>query len=194
MDARNLEPEIVKTKRISEEIERLLSEQNICSDLERELKLYKSEEYIPFRTVKQIYDVLSRSDGKKIYLHELIEGSDLCLPEVKPKPRDAELEARCQKLRAQLENKKYEEMVKNIDRSKTDYYSAGRDVKEMNRQLVSVFNFIVTVGGAFAFGYKATQYTFSGYSNVFALQLMAGLTLATVVFFADLYFLLKESM
>lgn len=42
-------------------------------------------------------------------------------------------------------------------------------VKEMNRQLVSVFNFIVTVGGAFAFGYKATQYTFGGYSNVFAM-------------------------
>lgn len=41
-------------------------------------------------------------------------------------------------------------------------------VKEMDRQLVSVFNFIITVGGAFAFGYKATEYSFAGFPNVFA--------------------------
>jgi hypothetical protein len=32
-------------------------------------------------------------------------------------------------------------------------------VQVVNRQLVSVFNFLVTVGGAFAFGYKATEYS-----------------------------------
>jgi len=35
-------------------------------------------------------------------------------------------------------------------------------VKEMNRQMVSVFNFVVTVGGAFAFGYKAIDYSIPG--------------------------------
>ena len=31
-------------------------------------------------------------------------------------------------------------------------------VRVLNAQLVSVFNFIVTVGGSFAFAYKATEY------------------------------------
>ena len=35
----------------------------------------------------------------------------------------------------------------------------GREVKEMNRHLVSVFNFVVTVLGAFVFAYKATEYS-----------------------------------
>ena len=35
-------------------------------------------------------------------------------------------------------------------------------VKEMNRQMINVVNFVITVGGAFAFGYKATEYTVSG--------------------------------
>ena len=30
-------------------------------------------------------------------------------------------------------------------------------VKSLNRQLVTVFNFLVTVAGAFAFGYKAAE-------------------------------------
>jgi len=31
-------------------------------------------------------------------------------------------------------------------------------VHVLNTQLISVFNFIVTVGGSFAFAYKATEY------------------------------------
>ena len=40
-------------------------------------------------------------------------------------------------------------------------------MKELNRQIISVVNFVITVGGAFAFGYKGTEYAFSG-PNVFA--------------------------
>lgn len=193
MAAKSYEPEIVKTKRITEALNRYLSNTKTDEGLGRELKSYESEEKIPFRLVKLLHDALARTGDTDYYLHELMEGSDLVLPENIPEPRNAELEARCQKLRAQMENRQYKDMVKNVDRSQHDYFTAGKDVKEMNRQLVSVFNFLITVGGAFAFGYKATEYTFTGYSNVFGLQLIAGLTFATVVFFADLYFLLKES-
>ena len=31
-------------------------------------------------------------------------------------------------------------------------------VRVLNSQLISVFNFIVTVGGSFAFAFKATEY------------------------------------
>ena len=53
--------------------------------------------------------------------------------------------------------------TKNMDDMVYLYIS----VKEVNRQLVAVFNFLVTVGGAFVFGFKATEYA-SG-SNTFAL-------------------------
>lgn len=38
-------------------------------------------------------------------------------------------------------------------------------VKAMNRHIWSMVNFVVTVGGAFAFGYKGTEYAFPGYNN-----------------------------
>lgn len=31
-------------------------------------------------------------------------------------------------------------------------------VRLLNSQLIAVFNFVVTVGGSFAFAYKATEY------------------------------------
>jgi hypothetical protein len=64
MEKQILEPEIFKTKRISDEIDTLLSNQNIGSDLVKELNLYKDEEAIPFRVVKEVYDVLSKSGDR----------------------------------------------------------------------------------------------------------------------------------
>ena len=40
-------------------------------------------------------------------------------------------------------------------------------VKELNRHIISVVNFVITVGAAFAFGYKATDYAVWG-PNKFA--------------------------
>ncbi|KAL4224025.1 hypothetical protein ACF0H5_017482 [Mactra antiquata] len=188
------EPEISKTELISSQIEIVLKKNNVEDSLKKELKQYIDEETIPFRLVKQIHDVISESGDKKIYLHEMLDGSDLVLPEYKAPPRNPELEARCKKLRAQLEDKQYKAMVKNVDRSQKDYYSGpGQDVKEMNRQLISVLNFVITVGAAFAFGYKGTEYSLSGVPNLFVWQLGIGLLLGTVVFFADLYFLVRET-
>lgn len=140
--------------------------------------------------MKRLHEFLSAS-GTNIYLHELIQGCDVCLPTVELASRDPELEARCKRLRAQQENREYKKMVREVDKKDRDYFAPGKDLKEMNRQMVSVFNFIVTVGGAFAFGYKGVEYSFHG--DTFAFQLIVGLSLATVVFFADLYFLLKEN-
>ena len=39
----------------------------------------------------------------------------------------------------------------------------------MNTHMIAVFNFIVTVGGAFMFAYKATEYTLGSSPNVFAI-------------------------
>lgn len=52
------------------------------------------------------------------YLHELLENCDLILPENEEIPRNPELEARCQKLKAECEAKTYREMTKNVDTSR----------------------------------------------------------------------------
>ena len=35
----------------------------------------------------------------------------------------------------------------------------GKEVKQLNRHLVAVFNFLLTVVGSFVFAYKAVEYT-----------------------------------
>lgn len=52
---------------------------------------------------------------KNIFIHKLIEGCEIVLPEVKIPPRNPELERRIQKLKAMEEERKYREMTKNVD-------------------------------------------------------------------------------
>ena len=60
----------------------------------------------------------------------------------------------------------------------------------MNRQLLQFAQFIFTVGGAFAFGYKGLEYTVP--NPTFLSQIILGLTIAAVVAVADMYFLIKN--
>lgn len=52
---------------------------------------------------------------ESIYLHELLEEDDIKLPTPKIIPRNPELEARTQKLKAQQDAIKYKAMTKNVD-------------------------------------------------------------------------------
>lgn len=59
------------------------------------------------------------TDKSTSYLHELIEGSKLILPQNEIIVRNPELEARCQKLRREQEEERYRKMTKNVDCSRT---------------------------------------------------------------------------
>lgn len=56
-----------------------------------------------------------KSATKMIYLHELFDDSNVLLPMPKETPRNPELEARIQKLRAQQNAREYQTMTKSID-------------------------------------------------------------------------------
>lgn len=56
-----------------------------------------------------------KSATKMIYLHELFDDSDVLLPMPKETPRNPELEARIQKLKAQQNAREYQTMTKSID-------------------------------------------------------------------------------
>ncbi|KAL5015669.1 hypothetical protein ScPMuIL_005258 [Solemya velum] len=181
------EPEVLLTVPIIKYIDRALEDNSLSKNVREELELFSKKfpvvQSIPFRLVRTVYHCLNNDvcpGGKKVHLHEMIEGSDLVLPKTEVPPRNPELEARVQKLTAELQNKHYREITKDVD-----------FMRAMNIQMWTVFNFIVTVGGSFAFGYKATQYALEGQGDTFPAQLITGLVLATLVFFADLYFLVR---
>lgn len=58
---------------------------------------------------------LRREEHTEVYLHHLIQSSEMVLPENEVKPRNPELEARCQRLRAEQQNREYHKMTKNVD-------------------------------------------------------------------------------
>lgn len=58
---------------------------------------------------------LRKNNVTNVFLHELIESCELILPENEYKPRNPELEARCQRLRDEQQNREYHKMTKNVD-------------------------------------------------------------------------------
>ncbi|XP_052801355.1 transmembrane protein 199-like isoform X3 [Mya arenaria] len=188
-----MEPTVTVNQRIANLFEVVSKEKNACDEgFKKDFQECLSKKQIPFRLVKKLHS-FSQSGVQTCFLHELINGCDIHLPDVEKRERNPELERRCQRLQKEQDNREYRRMVHNVDKTsqQQDYFSVGKDLREMNRQMVSVFNFVITVGGAFAFGYKAIEYSFNG--DTFMMQMIGGLVLATVVFFADLYFLLKEN-
>ena len=59
-------------------------------------------------------------------------------------------------------------MTRNVDsHSKANEMAVNvsEDVKSLNRHLVSVFNFLITVIGSFVFAYKAVEYSMGRFAR-----------------------------
>lgn len=86
--------------------------------LRRLKKSHKSEILLKTEDVKWLNDFLIEYRKKaepKVYIHELLEGADVLLPEPKITPRNPILEARIQKLTAQQSAREYNAMTKAVD-------------------------------------------------------------------------------
>uniref|UniRef100_A0A183CBT7 Endoplasmic reticulum transmembrane protein n=1 Tax=Globodera pallida TaxID=36090 RepID=A0A183CBT7_GLOPA len=68
---------------------------------------------------------------------------------------------------------------------------ASSGARRRARQLVAVINTLITVGGSFAFGFFGVEFAYPQLRLDVATRMLLGLVLATLVFFADLYFLVK---
>lgn len=138
--------------------------------------------------------LLQRVMKEPFRLHEFLERSKVQLPTPPKVERNPELEARCQRLRAQQANREYRDMTRNVDATTAKESSLGdigREIRAVNRHLITLFNMLFTVVGSFIFAYVGTQYLYPTGPGAFASRLGAGLVTATVVFFADLYFVIK---
>ncbi|XP_048753487.1 transmembrane protein 199-like [Ostrea edulis] len=189
-----MEPDVTLTNKLRSKLASFREHDNSSTQSKEIQAALNNEETksIPFRLIRYAFDRHQSKGSTEEYLNEWLDGSALYLPAYEPPLRNPELETRIQRLKAEQANREYKEMVRSVDKEqKAERERFGAEVKAMNSHIWSVVNFIVTVGGAFAFGYKATEYTFSG-GNTFVAQMVAGLIFATVVFFADLYFMVKQ--
>lgn len=83
-----------------------ISPKNKCSDC-----------FLSIKDIKWLksYIVEHQNTLNNIYIHELLKGVDIKLPEPKVTPRNPELEARIKKLQAQQDARDYQAMTKSVD-------------------------------------------------------------------------------
>ncbi|CAB3987256.1 Hypothetical predicted protein [Paramuricea clavata] len=200
--------EVILTDRIRDAIEEVFTLDSTTDELKTELQSWRRSELgnsdghiahvdevinrndanIPFSTVKKVFETLKKA-GKVIYLNELMEDSGLYFEPVHEPKKSPELVARLEKLQAKQDQLRYRAMVKNIDKELLykDKKALAFEVRSTSRQLSSVMNFILSVGGTFVFGYMCSQYAFA----YVGLRVMFGILLASMVALAELYFMAK---
>uniref|UniRef100_S4R904 Transmembrane protein 199 n=1 Tax=Petromyzon marinus TaxID=7757 RepID=S4R904_PETMA len=107
-----------------------------------------------------------------LYLHELLEGSELYFPEPEKPARNPELVARLEKLKAQQDNAEYRRMVRNVDCKRLNQYGSiediGKEMKSVKAMVVTMFNFLITVVAAYVCVYLASQYVLPNTTSVSA--------------------------
>ncbi|CAG7836746.1 unnamed protein product, partial [Allacma fusca] len=147
-------------------------------------------------TIPQIKSILSainedRKDGREsLSLSALLSDAEIILPSLVVPERDPHLDERVNRLRYELAEKEYKRMTKNVNLTSrfNPEDSIGSELKKMNTGLIAVFQFVVTVGAAFAFGFMGVE-VFAGVTFELAVKLLLGIIFALVVGAAELYFL-----
>ncbi|NXK20930.1 TM199 protein, partial [Arenaria interpres] len=160
------------------------------ADLRAELEaaLASKGALVPFSLLRRLRAAL-REAGSPLYLHQLLEGSEIDFPEVPVPPRNPELVARLERIKAKLANEEYQRMTRNITGQQMNGTLAefGRQVRSVKAVVITIFNFIVTVVAAFACTYLGSQYVFAET----AARVLSAVIVASVVGLAELYVMVR---
>ncbi|NXR17505.1 TM199 protein, partial [Cinclus mexicanus] len=125
-----------------------------------------------------------------LHLHELLEGCEIHLPEVPVPPRNPELVARLERIKAKLAHEEYQRMTRNITGQpylKSATLPFCPSVRSVKALVITIFNFIVTVVAAFACTYLGSQYVFAET----AARVLSAVIVASVVGLAELYVMVR---
>ncbi|XP_037632304.1 transmembrane protein 199 [Sebastes umbrosus] len=145
---------------------------------------------LSFSTARTLKTYL-QDKGHPFYLHEFLEDSSLHLPEVVKPPRNPELVARLERIKAKLANEEYNRITRNVNTQELNRSGTladmGRQVRSVKAVVATVFNFLVTVVAAFACSYMGSQYLFTDT----AARVLAAVIAASVVGLAELYVLVR---
>lgn len=134
----------------------------------------------------------SGDESSSVYLHKLLQGCDIVLPQPPVIERNPELEARVQRLIKEQEARVYRAMTKNVDtvRMRHPDDSIGYQMKMLNTHIVAIVQFIVSVGAGFTFGFLGVQLMVG--SLDFGFRLLLGVACALIIALAEIYFLAKK--
>ncbi|XP_053313065.1 transmembrane protein 199 [Spea bombifrons] len=144
---------------------------------------------VPFSVLRELHGVLRAKDSP-LFLHELLEGSEIHLPEVEVPERNPELVARLEKIKAKLANEEYKRITKNVSSQANRHGTLAdlsRQVRPLKTMVITVFNFFVTIAAAFACTYIGSQYVFSEVSA----RVLTSVIVASLVGLAELYVLVR---
>ncbi|XP_028818299.1 transmembrane protein 199 isoform X2 [Denticeps clupeoides] len=86
-------------------------------DLQKELHSIlngDAETILSFKTARKLKTYLQAA-GHEVHLHELLDDSTLFLPKYEPPPRNPELVARLEKIKAKLANEEYDRITRNVN-------------------------------------------------------------------------------
>lgn len=162
-------------------------------DLKEELEeiLGKDEPpVLPFRIARKLQKHL-QNNGYSVYLHQLLEDSTIYLPPVEKPPRNPQLVARLERIKAKLANEEYMRITRNVNTQEINRHGTmadfGRQVRSVKAIVVTVFNFLVTVVATFACSYMGSQYVFTET----AARVISAVIAASVVGLAELYVLVR---
>uniref|UniRef100_A0A0K0EKY0 Low-density lipoprotein receptor domain class A n=1 Tax=Strongyloides stercoralis TaxID=6248 RepID=A0A0K0EKY0_STRER len=152
-----------------EKIEKLLENEN-C----KEVKDFLQKNEYTLSDIKKLKDSLP----KGFPFYKILDSFTFCKPKVHVASEN--FKKLTEQLRIEQENKAYREMTKEVDSSqqfgKIDLMSDfGKELKEVNRQGIAIFNTIITVGGSFAFGYYGITFMYPGLNLSFEVRLIIGL-------------------
>lgn len=171
----------------------LLEKPSVPQDLRDELEECLEKESttkLSFKTARKLKKYL-QDNGHPFYLHEFLEDGSLYLPEVVKPPRNPELVARLEKIKAKLANEEYNRMTRNVNTHEMSRSGGlaefGREVRSVKAVVVTVFNFLVTIVAAFACSYMGSQYIFMETTS----RVIAAVIAASVVGLAELYVLVR---
>ncbi|KAF2356114.1 ATPase vacuolar ER assembly factor Vma12 [Trinorchestia longiramus] len=136
-----------------------------------------------------------RERGMPQRIHQLLNESQILLPSYEPPPRNPELEARIQKLRADQENKEYQRMTASISQLKKGYATTlgneYREVhKEMMKHLITGMQYLLSVVGTFYGIFMAAGLT----TPDFAVRVVLGICGAMAVALAEIYFIIRDDI
>ncbi|XP_040279512.1 transmembrane protein 199 [Bufo bufo] len=144
---------------------------------------------VPFRVLRELHALL-RERGSHTYLHELLEGSEIHLPEVKLPERNPVLVARLERIKAKLANEEYKRITRNVTSQSNrqgTLADLGRQVRPLKTIIITIFNFLVTIAATFACTYIGSQYVFTES----AARVLSSVIVASLVGLAELYVLVR---
>lgn len=133
-----------------------------------------------------------RERGIPERVHELLEESEIVLPKYEEPPRNPDLEARIQKLRAEQENREYSKMVESVSPSKDAAYlgDIGKDLRSVNRQIVSGAQYLLSIVGTFFAIFIMVGMVTPDYG----IRALLGIISALVVGLAEMFFIIREDI